>query len=192
MTQIHNPCLDVEVRSDLAWVSAVGSALAKIPGVRWVKYSNPLTDDRWFWDAVERFEISLTGDVDLLVSLCKPRLKTISIQQVQCARERGNRWLYRLGDARSAVVRAVAEALPDHALATPDGEQKVAQISAQHGGFSVAELEAMNWEEWEDGREVVPRLLRQYGRCPDGYRWGEAIGGRTRLLIKLAGPPGGS
>lgn len=26
--------------------------------------------------------------------------------------------------------------------------------------------------------------------CPDGYRWGEAVGRRTRLLVKLADPPG--
>lgn len=188
--QIANPCLNIEARSNLAWVSAVGLALAEIPGVRWVKYSNPLTDDSWVWDAAERFQLSFTDKVDLLVSLSRPREKVVSVQQVQCARDRGNRWLYKLGDARSAVARAVATALPDYQLATPDGDQKVDQILAQHGGFTVEELEEMGWEEWLDGKEVVPRLRRQYGRCPDGYRWGEAVGRKTRLLVKLADPPG--
>ena len=188
--QIANPCLNIEARSNLAWVSAVGSALAEIPGVKWVKYSNPLTDDSWVWDAAERFQLSFTDKVDLLVSLSRPKEKVVSVQQVQCAHDRGNRWLYKLGEARSAVVRAVAAALPDYQLATPDGDQKVDQILAQHGGFTVEELEEMGWEEWLDGKEVVPRLRRQYGRCPDGYRWGEAVGRKTRLLVKLADPPG--
>lgn len=185
--QITNPCLDIEVRSNLVWVSVVGSALAKIPGVKLVKYTNPLNDDSWFWDAAERFQLSFTEKVDLLVSFSRLRDKVVCIQQVQCARERGNRWLYKLHtDPRSLIVQAIAKALPEYLIATPNGEQKVRQISAQHGGFTVEQLEAMNWEEWEDGRQVVPRLLRQYGRCPDGYRWGEAIGDKTTLLVPLA------
>jgi hypothetical protein len=176
-------------------IEAVLASLRSLRGVTEVRHCSifEYDDSGAYWDAAWRFWLSFSASKkpDLWVSLDEHRNHhAVSIQQVQCARERGNRWLYKLGDARSAVVRAVAAALPDYQLATPDGDQKVDQILAQHGGFTVEELEEMNWEEWLDGKEVMPRLRRQYGRCPDGYRWGEAIGRRTRLLVKLTDPPG--
>jgi hypothetical protein len=176
-------------------IKAILSSLKSLLGVTEVHHCSIFEhdDSGAYWDATWRFWLSFSSSKkpDLWVALdeLKDR-RAVSIQQVQCVRDRGNRWLYKLGDARSAVVRAVAAALPDYQLATPDGDQKVDQILAQHGGFTVRELEEMGWEEWLDGKEVVPRLRRQYGRCPDGYRWGEAVGRKTRLLVKLADPPG--
>lgn len=116
-------------------------------------------------------------DWDMVVGLWPLGDRLLGVMQVQNLREHGNRWAFRLrgGDRRSHVLDALARVLPGWSFATPDGQQKVDYLLYLHGGFTEEELRAMEWAEWPDGEQVLPRCRKQYDRCPDGYIWGEAV-----------------
>lgn len=150
---------------------------------------------RCWWDApfglalsFSKFPELAASEPDVLLGVV-PVLDGLAIVQAQAARDRGNRWMYWLEEssARNHAVHAVARALPGVPLFTMDGEQKVEQLLGQHGGFTVEEHESMGWAEWLDGKEVLPRVSRQYGQPPAGYRFGEELvletGVRVRRLL---------
>jgi len=136
---------------------------------------------RVYWDGPVGFQLQFQDTSTLNVALAQLDERSVAVMQVQCGSPKGNRWTYGLRyngvlqTPRDMILRAAHRELPTGTqIYTPDGEQKCAYLLGLHGGFTAEQLEDMDFEEWRDGEEVLPRVRRQYDHLAEGWSFGEA------------------
>jgi hypothetical protein len=79
---------------------------------------------RIFLDGSFGFLVHIGGIHAMTIGFSFARDRTLLVQQVQLARRKGNRWLYRLPNSRMAhVLDGMAKAFPQHRLMLADGDQ---------------------------------------------------------------------